>query len=445
MTDTTVRYARTQVVADRSKPRPLVRASGTPLQVQVTPTRYRANAHPSNPRTVRVLQDVAGVANALSQRLRFIIEEETLGGQRAPRTTGSATEYFLETDGAPVITLFDGISLWLRPHVSNEEGPITLKVDGTPAKPFKVRIGGVPEKMSEGMLRRDTAVLATYDSFNDIWAIGVNISELPPGIEEELDLKLADHIDLRDQSQALVNDAQAKLDEVPELVQQELTAWSDDAESPFGQLETHVQENIYTITGADEAIAGARTELRSEFTDDITQLEASIADDYVTFVDQDEALTALQQTLNSKINDVEAEVNIIAGTRTNTDGEAASGILLEATASGAEGSLEISAFRDAQTGAEMSEIAVAADVFRFSGGMAIFDGVLRSDNYSPGGSDGWELTQAGEAKFNKSLSTAFASIGKFVSASSGERVEIEDDRISVYDENNTLRVRIGRL
>ena len=43
------------------------------------------------------------------------------------------------------------------------------------------------------------------------------------------------------------------------------------------------------------------------------------------------------------------------------------------------------------------------------------------------------------------LSAISAQIGTFQSAPSGERVVIEDDRISVFDANNNLRVRIGRL
>ena len=47
--------------------------------------------------------------------------------------------------------------------------------------------------------------------------------------------------------------------------------------------------------------------------------------------------------------------------------------------------------------------------------------------------------------FVSDLSAVSATIGTFSSAASGERVVIEDDRISVYDSSNTLRVRIGRL
>lgn len=43
------------------------------------------------------------------------------------------------------------------------------------------------------------------------------------------------------------------------------------------------------------------------------------------------------------------------------------------------------------------------------------------------------------------LSAISAQIGTFQSAASGERVVIEDDRISVFDASNNLRVRIGRL
>jgi hypothetical protein len=43
------------------------------------------------------------------------------------------------------------------------------------------------------------------------------------------------------------------------------------------------------------------------------------------------------------------------------------------------------------------------------------------------------------------LSAISATLGTFSSAASGERVVIEDDRISVFDASNNLRVRIGRL
>jgi hypothetical protein len=47
--------------------------------------------------------------------------------------------------------------------------------------------------------------------------------------------------------------------------------------------------------------------------------------------------------------------------------------------------------------------------------------------------------------FSNELSAMFATIGQFSSATTGARVVIEDDRISVFDASNVLRVRIGRL
>ena len=44
-----------------------------------------------------------------------------------------------------------------------------------------------------------------------------------------------------------------------------------------------------------------------------------------------------------------------------------------------------------------------------------------------------------------SLSAISAVLGTFKSATTGERVEITDDEISVYDANNILRVKIGDL
>jgi len=50
-----------------------------------------------------------------------------------------------------------------------------------------------------------------------------------------------------------------------------------------------------------------------------------------------------------------------------------------------------------------------------------------------------------EQLFSNELSTMFATIGHFKSAVSGERTEIEDDRLTVFDANNVVRVRLGRL
>ena len=43
------------------------------------------------------------------------------------------------------------------------------------------------------------------------------------------------------------------------------------------------------------------------------------------------------------------------------------------------------------------------------------------------------------------LQAVSANIGLFKSAATGERVEISDDFIRIYDSNNTLRVAIGDL
>ena len=44
-----------------------------------------------------------------------------------------------------------------------------------------------------------------------------------------------------------------------------------------------------------------------------------------------------------------------------------------------------------------------------------------------------------------SLSAIFATIGHFKSAPSGERLEIKDDRLSVFDANGVERIRLGDL
>lgn len=63
--------------------------------------------------------------------------------------------------------------------------------------------------------------------------------------------------------------------------------------------------------------------------------------------------------------------------------------------------------------------------------------------------NGGELIVDGSITADKlqvdSLDAVSGTIGHLKSAPSGERVEIEDDRISVYDSQNRLRVRMGRL
>lgn len=401
----TVRYAKTRTFAvpDRSKPKPMARVfQQAPPALHVHPPQYRAVARQHHPLQVRVLNDLASLANALNQRLGSVLENADVVGRSVPMTSGTSTEYFLQTDGQPVISLFNGLSVWFRPHVSNDEGPLTLKVDGTPTKPLKVYIGSSePQEAPKDTLRFNTPALASYDSVRDIWAVGVSAGELLPDTAAAFDATLADIVDIQGQVSGLVSDT--------------------------ADLDAAIQQ------------------LESDFQDEFVSLEATISQTYVTQADSDSALTALEQSLNSNIDGLQADVNIIAGTRTNTNGEAASGIVLEATAGGAAGALAISALRDAQTGDELSEVAVSSDVFRFDGNLAVFGGTVQSDNFSPGGSEGWRLQQNGDAEFNGELSAMFATIGKFRSATSGERVEIEDDRISVYDENDTLRVRIGRL
>lgn len=76
-------------------------------------------------------------------------------------------------------------------------------------------------------------------------------------------------------------------------------------------------------------------------------------------------------------------------------------------------------------------------------------GIVRWDGFDCRRADGEALIQPGgitAPMINvESLSAVSANIGLLRSAASGERVEIEDDKISVFDSSGQIRVRIGNL
>lgn len=174
-----VRYARVKILKDATALTP-VQVKSPARNVRVEPRKFTANALQVPQRSARVIHSTGGIAAALSDRLRYIIEQEGLGGDVYPKTTGSATEYFLQTEGAPIINLSDGLTVWMRPHTSNDAGPVTIQVDGTGAKELQLLSAGTFNTLTADTLRTNTPTPITYNSFQDVWAIGATLAELTP-------------------------------------------------------------------------------------------------------------------------------------------------------------------------------------------------------------------------------------------------------------------------
>ena len=81
---------------------------------------------------------------------------------------------------------------------------------------------------------------------------------------------------------------------------------------------------------------------------------------------------------------------------------------------------------------------------------AVLRGDMRSDNYVPGTS-GWRIDSAsGTAEFNELMANTQVTIGAMNSAmnggvSTGGRVELQANKIMVYDSTGVLRVKLGYL
>jgi len=111
-------------------------------------------------------------------------------------------------------------------------------------------------------------------------------------------------------------------------------------------------------------------------------------------------------------------------------------------------------YSDVQAGgAVYSEFVFAGDAFRIVGangqGEAAFtfypDARLVNGVMAPAGLYNNSLMTTENLIVTGSMSATFATIGHFKSAPSGERLEIKDDRLSVFDGNNVERVRLGDL
>jgi hypothetical protein len=119
------------------------------------------------------------------------------------------------------------------------------------------------------------------------------------------------------------------------------------------------------------------------------------------------------------VNELAAEASILQSAVADLEGNAASSITMRTQAGSSGATLELVAADDPSG---------AVSAARISADNILLNGTVQAQHMGV-----------------TSLSALVAEIGHFKSAPSGERVEIEDDRIRVFDNSDVPRVIIGRL
>ena len=115
----------------------------------------------------------------------------------------------------------------------------------------------------------------------------------------------------RNQAQTYRDEALAAVAGIDATVQQEITAWANDATSPFGILSTNLQNNYYTITGTNAAISGQITTLQSNLQGQINTTNARLTNDYWTSVTTSAAISSATTSLKSSMEGPTGSIGLI--------------------------------------------------------------------------------------------------------------------------------------
>lgn len=292
-----------------------VTQSTAPKRVEVRPTQNIVRPKPRNTR-VQVLNDLAGIVQSLNSRLLEVITDGGRQTQVAPVTTGDTSNYILRTFGAPILTLYDGLGVWFTPHLSNAAPPVTLTVDSTGTQALKLATRDGITPLPANTLRMGTPTIAFWDSQENAWIVGTAMAELTQQQLDVLDLTLAQANDASSLAQLAQQGAEQALAGVPTSVQTYLDAWTADATSAFGQLQSDLTTLYYTSADTDQAIAGAVTTLETSLTNDITTLTATLQNDYYTTTTADSAIAAAIQAFDAgaaNVTSIQSAVSDVTG------------------------------------------------------------------------------------------------------------------------------------
>jgi len=198
--------------------------------------------------------------------------------------------------------------------------------------------------------------------------------------------------------------------------------------SALSGLTTEVNE----IDGAVEALAGRADTIEAVLSTPTTGLLARVSTVEATRVTASGAVAAVTQEISADYGSLSALAEAAAFAEAGVDGITA-GYVFRLNGSNV---LELVSVGDGTDGDALTTARIAADYVQITGLTQIDEAVIEELAVSSALIDNLQVTN---------LSAIAASIGTFQSAPSGERVEISDDRIRIYDAAGQVRVKIGDL
>jgi hypothetical protein len=189
----------------------------------------------------------------------------------------------------------------------------------------------------------------------------------------------------------------------------------------FNRIYVFANRNNAALGNAAKTIRFHRVSVRTATDAEkrLVEAEANITQESIARVNADAALATSINTVQTNLNGTNATVSQQASAISTLEGNAAATLAFRTKAGTAGAQLELVAASD-PTG--------NTSIARIDATNIILNGTVTAG-----------MMNVAE------LSAITATLGTFQSAATGARVVIEDDRISVYDENNALRVRLGRL
>jgi hypothetical protein len=220
---------------------------------------------------------------------------------------------------------------------------------------------------------------------------------------------------------AISNETIARANAVSSLVA-DITSLS----ASVGQNASDLANETLARASGDSALTASINSLSSR----VDQNETAITNEQVARVNADNALSTTLSTLSTDFNGLEASVTEQAVAIATIESFQAATYTLRLGAGGASAGLEIVAANDPING--------PISAFRVSAENILLDGSVLTQHLG--------ANSVTAEKINVTdLSAVSATLGTFQSAQTGARVVISTDRIDVYDANDVLRVRLGRL
>ncbi len=222
------------------------------------------------------------------------------------------------------------------------------------------------------------------------------------------------------------------LDNVLTSTGAEISALRTELTADIASVSAVLQVDYYTIAATDQAISLATTTLKSQMeapTGSIGSLSATLTNDYLTTVDTNAAIAVARTALEADINGLSANVTTQSTAISNLEGNASAGFLIKAQAGSSVSLFDLIA-ADGSAG--------SVSVARVSAQTILLDGTVYAQHLAADSVTADKISVI-------SLAAVSGTLGLFRSATTGARVEIQDDKISVYRANGTLAVRIGNL